>query len=191
MKGSLPHSCWRFQSIFGWPKAEWNRVQSIQFMVAEQQQNGNRGSQPNRAAEQQFESISLFLFILHSGSPPQPPPYATPIIPGVLRPIIPSLLKPIIPGIMDQVSNSRSPCPMTHEALGEQLDINHNEVLSPRLRKHLICLPDCLCIMCENSEDKEGFCSWFSGKDSSADKQSSKRHRNNVADSAISSMRKE
>ena len=39
----LAHSYWRFQSIFGWSKAEWNKAESIQFMVAEQQQNGGRG----------------------------------------------------------------------------------------------------------------------------------------------------
>ena len=36
----LAHSYWRFQSIFGWPKAEWNRTESIQFMVEKQQQLG-------------------------------------------------------------------------------------------------------------------------------------------------------
>ena len=41
----LTHNYWRFQSIFGWPKAEWNRAESIQFMVVEQQQNGDRGNQ--------------------------------------------------------------------------------------------------------------------------------------------------
>ena len=68
----LAHSYWRFQSIFGWPKADWNKAESIQFMVAEQQQNGGRCSRSIRAAEQQqqFESVSLSLFILHSGSPP-------------------------------------------------------------------------------------------------------------------------
>ena len=68
------HSLWRFQSIFSWPKAEWNKAESIQFMAAEQQQTGGRGSKPNRAVEQQqqlqLESVSLSLFILHSGSPP-------------------------------------------------------------------------------------------------------------------------
>ena len=49
----LAHSYWRFQSIFGWPKAEWNRAESVQFMAAEQQQNGGRGSKPNTAVEQQ------------------------------------------------------------------------------------------------------------------------------------------
>ena len=72
----LAHSLWRFQSIFGWPKAEWNKAESIQFMAAEQEQNGGRGSKPNTAAEkqQQLESVSLSLFILHSGSPPWSPP---------------------------------------------------------------------------------------------------------------------
>ena len=70
----LAHSYWRFQSIFGWTKAEWNRAESIQFMAVEQQNDG-RGSKSIRAAEEQLqlESVSLFLFIFHSGSPPQSP----------------------------------------------------------------------------------------------------------------------
>ena len=63
----LVHNLWRFQSIFGWPKAEWNRAESIQFMAVEQQQKGDKSNQPKeqRATAQ---SISLSLFILHSDS---------------------------------------------------------------------------------------------------------------------------
>ena len=46
----LAHSLWKFQFIFGWPKAEWNRAESIQFEVVKQQQKGDKGSQPNTTA---------------------------------------------------------------------------------------------------------------------------------------------
>ena len=70
----LAHSYWRFQSIFGWPKSEWNRAEGIQFRAAEQQKNGDKGNQSKEQRATALVCVSVTLYVAFRHFPLGYPP---------------------------------------------------------------------------------------------------------------------